>query len=192
MAAGLLAGIAGGLFYWLVSFVTAADRAPPIARWWHAIGMTLRASGTVGLAVGLVVGAFYGLSRAALAGLSIGLVGGLVLALRAQPGRIQIIERLVWRWIRALAGAALGLGIGLVAGLLFWRIQDRPSWLVIWPVGAILAFGLVFGLSGKAIETRTTPNQGIRRSARTALRVGGEVWLCVGLLMLLGAGMPDV
>lgn len=43
-----------------------------------------------------------------------------------------------------------------------------------------------------SIETRARPNQGIRRSARTALRVGGAVWLCVGLLIALAAGMPDL
>ncbi len=141
-----------------------------------------------GLAVGLTGGLIFGLAIGLASGLIFGLVGGLV----SQRSEIVVVETLRWSWSRARSeligrvggrlavvlaiGLAVVLAIGLVGGLIFGVVGGL--------VGG-LAVGLVGGLGSSDLEVKATPNQGIRRSIRSALifAVGG------GLVFGLGGGL---
>jgi DNA polymerase III delta prime subunit len=73
-----------------------------------------------------------------------------------------------------------GLGTGLTAGLL-WGVAVGVFW------GLVLIFGAA--LARSEIETKTVPNEGIRRSARHALRTGLAGGLVGGLAGGLLAGV---
>lgn len=156
----------------------------------------------VGLAVGLLImQGFY-----LVIGLVVGLPAGLVIGLSDGLNK-NIIPAETVRWsfstlrhvgiLGTLFGALRfglrsGLVLGLVLGLVFVWLGGRgsgttPVWelllngllgglLFFVPIGA-LEFILRSGLSFGEIETKTVPNQGIRRSARNALVFG----LCYGL-----------
>jgi hypothetical protein len=98
-----------------------------------------------------------------------------------------------WQWLLLLIYIPIsGLGFGLVVGLssgvavgLFAGVAETLFWgLVCIPGGA---------LASSEIETKTVPNQGIRRSARNALLMGltgGMVGgIAGGLLAVLGYGL---
>jgi hypothetical protein len=73
-----------------------------------------------------------------------------------------------------------GLGTGLTVGLL-WGVAVGEFW------GLVLIFGAA--LARSEIETKTVPNEGIRRSARHALRTGLAGGLVGGLAGGLLAGV---
>jgi hypothetical protein len=195
LSAGMLAGLFSGVFYLLASLLAVGDITPQAtvaASRWTLARTTLRVSVAFGLAAAMVVGLFYGPAVALIVGLSAGPIGGLIVALGTQPGRIIIVEQLRWTWSRAAWGVVLGAGIGLLAGAALWLVGEPPSWLVIWPVGAMLAFGVIFGLTGGEIGVRMAPNQGIRRSVVTALRVGLVIGALGGAIAALAGGLPHV
>jgi hypothetical protein len=164
-----------------------------------------------GLGVGLISGFEYGLIGA-LAG---ALAGGPSLA----PRRIIVVESVRWSGSAALSSASVGLLYGLVGGLvgaIFFALSRDAHWFILTlevtpgiPPGTLwvaahagglaigilgglagwLLFGLVGGLSGRQVEATLIPNQGIRRSARTAILAGLCGWLGVGLLFGLIAAM---
>ena len=148
----------------------------------------LRADGVLvgGLLGGLRGGLLIGLTSALGGGPGVGLRGGLRGTLAGRFENIKVIETLGWSWSRdVLVGVLVGvLASGLASGLVFG--------LVLGLVG-----GLVAGLGGNEMNSRTTPNQGIHRSARSMLVVGlvsglvsGLVWgLVWGLVFGLGFGI---
>src|SRR5262249_26395002 len=104
---------------------------------------------------------------------------------------------LSWSWAKAKTawkvglifgiggGVVIGLSQGLAARLLGLGPSDQfvaglASALAI-ALATILTLVVANGLTSGEIETKTLPNQGIQRSARNVLRVGGLVGLCVGL-----------
>ena len=114
-----------------------------------------------------------------------GLPGGLAGVSLADRNTIKIAETLTWSWKKAIWGLAAGL-ILLVFGLVVWLAAGRSGILLTDVLGAGLPVGtalvLVSGLTrSEVIEKRTIPNQGIRRSASNATRVGFAV-LLVSLL----------
>jgi hypothetical protein len=142
-------------------------------------------------------------------GLAFGMVTGLGFGLgealqRADEIHIRPVETM--RWSRPPAGkmwswAVLGGLLGAAAGALFgamtvykvtgWAAVLAGAWAGM-PAGA-LAGGLFAGVRMRAVETRARPNQGIWRSARSALR-GGLVFalvfgLCGGGLFGLAYGL---
>jgi MFS family permease len=129
----------------------------------------------------LLVGAFLGPGGGLIAGLIFGLPAGLAGLGIVDRDRIQIAERVTWSWKKAILGGIVGLGAGLTGGLVFERVVGQPVDLadelaIGLPAG--LAFMLALGLSrSEAVERRTRPNQGIRRSARNAMWVGGTALL---------------
>jgi hypothetical protein len=150
-----------------------------------------------GLAFGLVYGLAGMLVYGLVGGLAVGLAGGLMSGLADME--IKLAETLTWRFDRnVLVGGLLGgLTIGL-AGMLVYGLRGGLEGVL----AGVLAFGLAgvlaFGLAGvlvvglvvgfvtsEHVETRTAPNQGIRRSAQNAGRVG----LAVGLAGVLAFGL---
>ncbi len=133
----------------------------------------------VALAAGLMavlVGVFLGSGGGLIAGLLFGLPAGLAGLGVAHEDRIEIAEMVSWSWTRAILGGVVGLAAGLAGGLILERVVGQVVSLADelafgLPVG--LAFMLALGLSrSEAVERRTRPNQGIRRSARNAIWVG--------------------
>lgn len=129
-----------------------------------------------------------------------------VLASVSKP-EIETVETLRWSWREARKNLVIGLKNGLmlclVVGLLFGVISeffpgltpvavDRfpHSGLVLGLVGGItggitggLIFGLTRGLRGSVIETKTIPNQGIRRTFLSA-GMGGVIGGVTGTLII--------
>jgi hypothetical protein len=144
--------------------------------------------------VGLVVGLLHGLVAGLLFGLPFGLFGVLWGALfgvlgavaSTQDLEIHCVETVRWSW----SGARVAWN-SFVKEWFRLGAAERVLWvlrgdLVTWPlIGAMLG-----GLSFAEVETKSFPNEGIRRSARNALVVGlgSEVisvlvlWLFFGLL----------
>lgn len=139
----------------------------------------------IGLPVGLPLGIALGLITNALVGVLVGIaittIIGLILgpigdyAYNTRWGKVRIIETLGWSWRQASAGVGIGIVIGVIAGLIVSASRQTPIMIPASIAGAV-AFGMVGGVAGgltsKEVERRTIPNQGIRRSASNALRVG--------------------
>ncbi|MCP4402524.1 MAG: NACHT domain-containing protein, partial [bacterium] len=142
---------------------------------WSAIGVAM---GTVALLVSWYLRDgdgwkyFGGMALA----LIFGLPGGLAAMSLAERNTIQIAETLSWSWKRAFRGLAAGL-ILLLLGILLWLAAGHFNILLSDVLGAGLpiavALVVMSGLTrSELIEKRTLPNQGIRRSASNAVRVG--------------------
>jgi hypothetical protein len=141
----------------------------------------------VGLAIGLVASLPAGIIGATRGNMTIGLMVALVIAvpLIRGIGRIEPFEALHWSWRNALKGIGIGLTAGLAGGI-WGNLYGGSAGALILGLGTGIfggmASGIVFGLSGHEITTRITPNEGIWRSARNALRI----WLAIGLSFALG------
>jgi hypothetical protein len=136
------------------------------------------------------------------------LAGALAGGPGVRPRRIAVVETLRWSRPQAaravgsgaaagvlaggLAGTVIAVAFGVVGGVTGGPTDVLRSVVGGAVVGAVtyglagglafaLVYGLVGGLVGGALEARAAPNQGIRRSARTAALVG----LGTGLLSLL-------
>lgn len=161
----------------------------------------------VGLFSGLTIGVFGGLSvklstdepsgQWLIFGLVAGLISGIVIGLRKN---ITTVETVKWSGVKAKRGMGFGSVIGLMygvfGGLTFKLIYDPDITL-----NEILLFGLacaliyslvgaaigilIGGLSGPDIEKRTTPNQGIWRSAVNTGTFAVVGWLIFGLIVVL-------
>jgi DNA polymerase III delta prime subunit len=142
---------------------------------WAAIGLPvgLPLGLTIGLITNTLVGLLVGVGITSLIGLTLGPIGDY--AYNTPGARIRIIETLGWSWRQSLAGVGIGLIIGVIAGLIVGTARQTPAMLAVSVAGA-LSFGVVGGVAGgltsREVERRTIPNQGIRRSASNALRVG--------------------
>jgi hypothetical protein len=160
----------------------------------------------MGLLVGLLIGSLMGGLIQQPAGLIIGgLIGGLGVGLPCDRSMtaIKTVETLKWSWQEAmkfsLTGLLSGLPLALVVGVALSQPKlIAPYWLI---SGSIL--GLLGGLRGPEIETKTSPNQGIWNSARNACTLGligatlgalighffNPNWLGLGLLFGLLFGL---
>jgi hypothetical protein len=180
------------------------------------LGVTFGLAGGLAVAfpLGIAGGAVAGIGRgvgAALAfiafGASIGLVGGLIGGLivgiaasvrgRVSPtlDRIEVIETLTWSWSKAGIGLVIGLAgglasalIGSLAGGLNSGAGGQTAVITSIALAIGLGGGLLVGLTGREVGMRTSPNQGIRRSAQNALRVGLASALSGGVVIGLAFG----
>jgi hypothetical protein len=134
-----------------------------------------------------------------------GLIWSLLFGLRGR-GRnltndIHTVEALGWSWKGAGKGVLRGMGLGLsltvmgvlltMLGVQFWAPLDQTIRLDGWMIWAVRlvawmpVFGLVGlavgGLTGRALPTTATPNQGIRLSIRNAFFGGAVLATCAGL-----------
>jgi hypothetical protein len=182
LVGGLLVGLGAGLLFGLDAGLL------------FGLGVGLEDGRGAGLFVGLGVGLGTWFSVILVSGLGIGLgsglVGGLVLGdiawLVLQPGSrlLFVPEDTLRDPLRNAASLGfepgfkllLGLGAGLVDGMLVGLVYK------LWG-------GFVAGLSRGEIATKTTPNEGIHRSARIALISELVVGLGFGLVVGLGLGL---
>jgi hypothetical protein len=179
---GLTFGLAGGLLV-----------AIPLG----LAGIAVVGAGT-GVGAGLMFTVF-GVTIGVLGGLIGGLIVGVLAVVReraqAALDRIEVIETLMWSWRKAAIGLAIGLGGGLVsaiigslAGGLNSSIGGQTAVVTAIAAAIGLGGGLLVGLTGREVGMRTSPNQGIRRSAQNALRVGLASMLSGGVVIGVAFG----
>jgi NACHT domain len=138
-------------------------------------------------------------------GLVGGLAGGMAGGPAIGPRRITVTETIHWSGTRAFSFGTVGLVVGLVLGmipipyLILATGHGLFSVLVFGLLGVLffgllggLVFGLLGGLVGGEVEAKSTPNQGIRRSARMAVFIGLFGVLVFGLLGVLVFGLLGV
>ena len=119
------------------------------------------------LGAGLIFGMSFGLAGGMIIGLSSGFRAGLT------------------NWLRVVLDSGL---VGLVIGLTNWLVVGLEGGLVVGLIGGLLGV-LIFGLGGDEVEVRTTPNQGIHRSARSWMVFGVISGLISGLIFWLIFGL---
>jgi hypothetical protein len=136
------------------------------------------------------------------AGVAIALIAGINGKLGTAPRRVVLVERIRWSWSKALVSALGGLVAALAVAVFAWfanmiyvqltSVYLEPASLgsIALPLGIIgsVLGGAVGGLTSRELETKIAPNQGIRRSARTALILG----LAVGPLFGAAVGIQFV
>ena len=136
---------------------------------------------SVWLSVGLSFGLFFGLSSGLIFGLSSGLIRGLIGEI--YPA-IEVVETLNWSLKRASSGLIGGLIFGLSGGLIFVLIFGLIFVLIF-----VLIGGLIFGLIGSEVDVKSSPNQGIWKSASNALFITVFFGLISGLINGLISGL---
>jgi eukaryotic-like serine/threonine-protein kinase len=212
-AAGLTTGVLIGMVAGSLPIGGRAIPTATHPRDWLAIRSAARVAIIVGLAVGVARGVTVGLLQGPLGGVQVGFVRGIQWAtvwgivaglgywLVANPDTISIVETLRWSWSKAklellrllryavTLGFVIGLAVGLINGLseqnLLLGITDG---LDLWLAVAIAAWPtliLIEGLTVGEIEARVAPNQGIRRSASNALKVGIGMWIIGGWMLTI-------
>jgi hypothetical protein len=148
--------------------------------------MALMASLSVGIPLWLLTGSVAtGLMGGGLVALLLGLIVGGQAAL-AKPD-IILAETLIWQMTPRgkKIGTLLALAVGLPIYFLVSSVTDQGA-------AAIIAFGsgmaagfamvLIYGLRpGDNVSARTTPNEGIRKSAFYTLMLGATAGIAVGL-----------
>ncbi|MFQ5419846.1 MAG: NACHT domain-containing protein, partial [Anaerolineae bacterium] len=164
---------------------------------------------SVWLALGYILGGVnwmgidqtFWFTEGSLVGLLVGLCYSLIFGFSTRGDRqvltedVQTVEYLSWSRPGAWIGAAYGLIAGLVSGLFLWLLPlsyEFPDALtslfahnriLLLTVPILTLAGAVFGgLTGRIVQTTTTPNQGIRLSAVNAAVLGGSVGVFFGLL----------
>jgi hypothetical protein len=161
------------------------------------------------LIIGLIVGLIYGHGLSG--GLNGGLISGLISGLMASSFKdIQPIETLKWSWKAAwqstklgcllglIIGLVYGLLIGLTSGIRFGSIVGLRHGLSFGLTSGILAgltlgliSGLIGGFRGSEIQQKGKPNQGIRRSFRSAIILGLIFGLIFGLIYGLTGSLSE-
>jgi hypothetical protein len=164
----------------------------------------------IGALIGALIGSLLGGPGYALAGgMFFGLISGLLGLLTGKPGvgprALIVVERLRWVWSKAWRSAMSGLAVGFVFGMVVGQLitlstEDaglayRLVFGLLFGLAFGLAFGLVSGLIGglhsDLISATTRPNQGIKRSAFSALAGGVIGGVIGGLVMAVGAGLAE-
>jgi F0F1-type ATP synthase assembly protein I len=162
----------------------------------YIIRMRLLNGLLAGLLGGLGFGLVGGLLDGLLAGRGYGLLVGLIVGLGVgRLDQIAIVETFRWSWeavwsmwrlvlgVGLLGGLLGGLGVGLLVGL-FTGLGVGLLVGLLGGLGSGLIFGLLGGLGVGLVQgelvSKATPNQGIRRSARSALVLGLGSGLLVG------------
>ena len=145
--------------------------------------VTIGVASMIGLFFGIFFGLFFGLVGGPLHGLFFWLLTGWIYGRVGYRKNIQPIERLRLSWLEMLyslfMGLLAGMVVGMVVGLIFGRFIGLISWMI----------------EKEEIVTRKFPNDGIRRSARSALFFGlldGLLFgVVVGLLFGIKSGLID-
>jgi len=143
-----------------------------------------------GIVFGLTSGLVFGLTGGLAFGLTGGLIFGSLLGLRSNQ-EINPVETVDWDWYRTRLENRLNFDLTrkeinrLIVGLIVWLAFRLISELNI-ELFLVMAFGLIFGLIGGLIgsnvESKSSPNQGIFRSARNAVKLGLFSGLIFGLI----------
>jgi hypothetical protein len=109
---------------------------------------------------------------------------------------IHIIEALTWSWRNVLRGLISGfiviIVLAITSGVIVSVSLGPRAGIILGIAGAIAMLSIITvgsGLRGTKIESRTVPNQGIKRTARTAVLVsvitGAASGLAIGIAGIL-------
>jgi eukaryotic-like serine/threonine-protein kinase len=207
----LIGGLIGGLCGWLTSILKPKTWLEALNWSWLSAnkGFITSIIGLIsGLLVGLIIGTIFSRvwSGVLFSGFAFGGMGMFIGMLIYEMEDIIPINALRWSWSKAGIGLTIGLTSALSCGLLFGflvsvvtvvakgahicrGVADGPECglRAVLLVGVLLGslfgpLGVLSGLQAMKVETSTTPNQGIRQSARNAV-IGA---LCCGLVVGLG------
>lgn len=164
----------------------------------------------MGLLMGLLIGSLMESLMGSLVqqpeGLIIGgLIGGLGVGLPLDRSMTEIktVETLKWSWQEAMKFSITGLLSGLPLAVTVGVFLSQPKLVAPYWLISGLILGLLGGLRGPEIETKTSPNQGIWNSVRNACALGfigaalgamigrffNPSWLGLGLLFGLIFGL---
>lgn len=146
------------------------------------------------LIIGLIVGLIHGLVAGLMFGSVFGLVFGSVWIWRGQArtrrNEIETIETVRFLWDGFLNGYKIGFLGGLIVGLILGLTFILSFGLIsVLTVGLVfgLGFGLFLGLSNcfqpSIRELKTSPNQGILLSLRSARLMGGMGGVALGIII---------
>ncbi len=133
-------------------------------------------------------GAFQWVIEGLLGGVVFGALFGLRGPHRTFSNDIRTMESLRWSWPSALRGGMWGMACGLIVALTVGVVAKLIDTLSLAmkagslsaSIGALI--GATWGgLQGLTIEAKSSPNQGIMRSARNAVLTGALVCLAVEL-----------
>ena len=212
LSQGLQIGIISGLFglfcylpsnWAMVVFKKESlnNRRKSFFRWIFSIETGV----TIGLTLGFVIGVSVGLRAGSVTGATIGFASGLFIAFLsgladyvAGGNFIQRftnpVESLRWSWFDVKNKLIFWLIVFVVIGVIFQIfkvLDDQPPLIVtLFLLLIALIAGLFDGLSSAAeVETKTSPNQGIKQSAKTSLTV--SLLGCIALTLAAKAlGIP--
>ncbi|MBV9712860.1 MAG: NACHT domain-containing protein [Ktedonobacteraceae bacterium] len=174
--------------------------------WWRRIRQGLLSCVESRLAYGLYFGLPCGLAFGLLLGNVEGSITGLTLGLYATfittlsflllgklPAVIQPAEVVTWSWKNLQRRAAQCLGGGILLGLILWllflsqfeMLQALLMALLFAGSFVCILAGAVAGLSQEALDKQfhITPNQGIHRSIKNSLFLGGMNAIMAGLFI---------
>ncbi len=185
---GLITGVAvgsglGGLGG--IGAASAVGRRPPVnSRLGRAVLVSSLAAGIYGITTGLLFNPLLGLG----VGLAVGLAFLVTIALLGRAQTITPIERFSWSATKAIRRAPLGLLAGGIVGVVF-GILDGPVSGGAVGLAMSVVVSVVLGLTSVVFDEQTHPNEGIRRSARTAVRAGLIIGGLVGLTFALAVGL---
>lgn len=201
---GTMSGLICGSLFGLSSSIKAIQRLFDRGKWRSArngiiLGMVV---GIVfGVASGVIIGALFGrLVDGLFLGLYCGLLNGpacgLATSLLANPGSIEVVEKISLSWQQTrngflgkfvaglLYGPLSGSFLGLLATITGGRYVGLANWLTV-TVAAMLVTILAPGLTAREIEMKTKPNQGIHRSVTNSLRVGSIFGFVIAAIAVL-------
>jgi DNA-binding SARP family transcriptional activator len=187
---GLTVGIGLGGLWGAGAALRVGERTGGRSRLGQATFVGSLAGAIYGVTTGMLFGPLLGLG----VGLAVGLVFLVLLALLGRAQSIAPIDRFSWSVTRALHRAPFGLLAGGAAGLVF-SLLDGPA--IGGAVGGATSIGVSagLGLTGFGFDERARPNEGIRRSARTALQagpaIGGLGWLTFALAVGISTAVGD-
>ena len=207
---GMIAGLFGAIVHtpmtWTITVVEQIPSSPrktSLLRWVYSIGTGI----TIGPIIGFTVGVFVALRAGLTAGGIIGVVSGFVIVLTSGfvdylTGGTFIksfsnpVESLQWSWGDIRDKSIFWMTVFLVAGLIArpFRLLGNQASLGLM-VSLFLLVGLLVGLldglsSAAEIESKTSPNQGIKQSAKISLMtaLGGCIFLTLVARLL---GLPN-
>ena len=156
------------------------DWLPSRMRWLPTIGLALFVAFVSGIFFGL--GTYFG--NGVMNGLLIGISNCVLMGIHAAYAReITCVEVVQWSWKRrpdTPYSPLAGMIYGLIGGCLGGQVSGWQVGVVV-GLGICLLYWLIDRLTHSEIETKTVPNQGIRRSARNGIIFGLIGGLVIGL-----------
>ncbi|GAP99812.1 transcriptional regulator [Leptolyngbya sp. NIES-2104] len=152
-------------------------------RIWYAARLGLAAGGQ-GISVGIMLGLEFGLGDMLITGFGVGLTAWRFLC----PSQITLLEAWGWSWKQMHRGIVPGIVLGASSAIMNGLVYGAMYGAIIGPIVFLLTL-IGFGLTSSEIETKILPNQGIRRSGRSALQMSLFMGIPFGIAHAVGYGL---
>lgn len=181
---GVVNGVAWGISFGLFIGIRIPESTRRRRRFWMRI---IR-----GAQGGLVLGLIFWLLLSAVDALVAGLLFTLAFGLLAELRRAETVEDVRRSWSKTglgiLRGIVVGGTVGLIYGYSYGVVEGVVNSLIFASSFALTCgfiVGSITGLVPGLVEKRTTPNEGIYRSARRALTLGLPAGILSGFVFAL-------